>query len=94
MNAMKRIKKESKRAREDDELTSEIIMRTVNFTLKSVALSLYELHGFHNKRTGRILQDACDRISKYSNKYGEEYVESAMDVFLHNYSLDITLRGE
>lgn len=94
MNAYKRVQKESKRKREDDELTTEVIMQTVEFTLKSVALSLYELYGFHNTRGGRVLQDALDRVDEYTKKYGSAFVDTAMTKMLSDYGITITLNGK
>lgn len=94
MKAYKRVQKESKRKRDEDALITEVIMDTVEFTLKSVALSLYEQYGFHNKRAGRVLQDALDRVDDYTKKYGSEFVDTAMTKMLSDYGISITLKGK
>lgn len=94
MSATKRLKKESKRAREDNALAEEMILRTVNFTLKSVAISLYEIYGFHNKRSERVLQDAVNRVDEFIARYGSDCVEPAMDKIISDYGLEIILKAE
>lgn len=94
MNALKRVKRESKRARDDNALAEEMILRTVNFTLKSVAISLYEICGFHNKRSERVLQDAVNRVNEYTERYGSDCVEAAMDKIIKEYGLEIILKEE
>lgn len=94
MSATKRIKRESKRVREDNALAEEMILRTVNFTLKSVAISLYEVYGFHNKRSEKVLQDAVNRVDEFIDRYGSDCVEAAMDRIIEDYGLEITLKAE
>ena len=92
MNATKRLKRESKRQRDEDALIEDIVIRTVNLALKSVAISLYELYGFHNVRTGRLLQDVLDRVGEYNERYGNECSEAAMDKYLADLGLDLVLK--
>ena len=94
MKAMKRVNRESKRKRDDDALTTDVIMETVQFTMKSVALSLYEIYGFHNVRTGRVLQDALNRVDDFTKRYGSECVDTAMTKELADYGINITLKGK
>lgn len=88
MKATNRIKRESKRNRED----SDLIFYAVQFTLKSVAISLYEIYGFHNKRGERVLQDAVDRVCEFTRRYGSDCVDEAMNKLLQDYKIDMTLR--
>ena len=92
MNALDRVKRQSKRQRDDEALIEEIVVRTVNLTLKSVAVSLYELYGFHNVRTGRLLQDVLDRVDEYNERYGSAFSEAAMDKLLGDIGINLVLK--
>ena len=93
MNAMKRRNRESKRERDDSDLISQTVVNTMSLVCKSIALSLHELYGFGEKRVGAVLQDAVNRVDEYTDRYGSEFVETAMDEHLDDIGMDITVKG-
>lgn len=94
MNAMKRIKRQSKRQREDDALTEDNVVRTVNLWSKALAKANYEVNGHHNKRTGRLLQRTFDIVDEKINRYGAAFAETSLDRDLSDLGIELTIRDK
>lgn len=94
MNALDRLKRQSKRQRDDDALTEDIVMRTVNLWSKALAKANYEVNRHHNKRTGRLLQRTFDIVDEYSNRYGAAFAETALDDHLNRIGIDVVIRDK
>lgn len=74
------------------EIKSQAVMNTLEFFMKSVALSLREMHGFGEKRCYDVITDAVNRVEEYTDKYGSEYVSTAMDVRLKDYGISLEFK--
>lgn len=89
MNAIKSYDKRSRRAREDLDLRYKTITQTMEFFMKSVALSLHEIYGFGEERCGRVIEDAVKRIDEYTERYDSECVATAIDKNLRDAGIEI-----
>lgn len=92
MNAMTRIKRQSKRQREDDVLTEDNVVRTVNLWSKALARANYEVNKHHNIRTGRLLQRTFDIVSEYIDRYGADCAETALDDHLSRLGINVVIK--
>lgn len=89
MNALKSQMIRSRKARDEAMTRSQAITGTMEFFMKSVALSLHEMYGFGEKRCADVILDALERCDEYTDRYGSECVISAMDARLRGAGIEI-----
>ena len=94
MNALNRVKRQSKRQREDAALTEDNVVRTVNLWSKALAKANYDVNKHHNVRTGRLLQRTFDIVDEYIDRYGADCAEVALDRDLSDLGIDLTIRDK
>lgn len=78
MKALDRVKREGKRAREDNALADNVINKTAEFLMQALALEMYERHGFGKKRMERICRGCFNRCTALIERYGEDFAYVAM----------------
>lgn len=94
MNALKNRQKKSKREREKDELISQTILDALELLSHSFALTLNEMDGYGEKRISDRLTDAFKRVDEYTERYGSEYVLTAMKKRLKDVGITIEIEGK
>lgn len=92
MNALDRLKRQSKRQRDDEALIDEVVDRMARLYSKALAKANYEVNGHHNIRTGRLLQRTFDVVGEYIERYGADCAEAALDKHLSDLGINVVVR--
>lgn len=92
MNCLNHVKKRSRRQREDDALTEDNVVRTVNLWCKALAKANYNVNGHHNIRTERLLQETFDVVDEYIERYGADCAEIALEKDLEGLGINLDIR--
>lgn len=78
MKALERVKRQAKRAREDNELADSVINSTAEFLLLSMALELNEKDGYGQKRVEDRWRGLLGRCTDMVERYGADCAVFAM----------------
>jgi hypothetical protein len=78
MKALDRVKREGKRAREDNALADDVINKTAEFFAQAMALELHEKDGFGKKRMEDRCRGLFNRCTEMVERYGEDFAYVAM----------------
>ena len=78
MKALDRIKRESKRERENTALADDVINKTAEFLMQAIALELHERDGYGKKRMTVRCIGAFNRCTEMVERYGEDFAYTAM----------------
>lgn len=90
MNALKNRPKRSKREREK----TQTVIDSLELFIHTFALTMHEMDGYGEKRITDRVTDAMKRIDDYTERYGSEFVLTAMQNRLKDIGITIKMEGK
>lgn len=78
MNALKRVRNETKSEREKQQQRLQTVNESVEFFKYACAIILYDMFGFRNKRITRFVNALVDLFVQYSDRYDSKYLLDSM----------------
>lgn len=91
MNALDRVKRQSKSQREKDALIEDTVVRFANLYSKALAKANYDVNKHHNVRTERLIQRTFDVVDEYIDRFGADCAEIALDKDLEGLGINLDI---